>query len=132
MNGSYSYFKSYKVWLALYQISISMQPYVLLDVEWCNSNYLENTYIIKTCALKLLLSTNAFSECHQIFFYPWSCNNPFVWLYLLKNLNEWKFCTHYVVFCMQLSFCPCSFGHCIVCLSLIDGFWIPLLVSSNF
>jgi hypothetical protein len=30
MNRSYSYFKSYKVWPALYQISISMPPYVLL------------------------------------------------------------------------------------------------------
>ena len=72
----------------------------LLDVQWCNNNYLENIYIIKVCALKLLLSTNAFSECHKIFFYPRSCNKPFIWLYLLKNLNECKLCTRYVAFCM--------------------------------
>jgi hypothetical protein len=25
-----------------------------------------------------------------------------------------------------LSFCPFSFGHCIVCSSLIDGFWLSI------
>ena len=30
-----------------------------------------------------------------------------------------------------LSFCPFSFGHCIVCPSSICGFWLSLLVSSN-
>ena len=30
-----------------------------------------------------------------------------------------------------LSFCPFSFGHCVVCSSSIYGFWLPLLVSSN-
>jgi hypothetical protein len=41
---------------------------VFLDVEWCSSNYLENTYIIKTCALKLLLSTNVFFGMPQDLF----------------------------------------------------------------
>ena len=39
------------------------------------------------------------------------------------------------VFCVLLdrclSVCPFSFGHCVVCLSSISGFWLPLLVSSN-
>jgi hypothetical protein len=32
-----------------------------------------------------------------------------------------------------LSFCICSFGHCVVCSSSIYGFWLPLwyIVSSN-
>ena len=58
MNRSYSYFKSYKVWPALYQISISMPPYVLLDVQWCS----------KTRALKLLVATSGFTEYQKIYF----------------------------------------------------------------
>jgi hypothetical protein len=54
---SYSYFKSYKVWPALYQISISMAPYVLLDVQWCS----------KTYALKILLTTSGFTEYQKIY-----------------------------------------------------------------
>jgi hypothetical protein len=27
---------------------------------------------------------------------------------------------------------PLSFYHCVVCLSSISGFWLPLLVSTNF
>ena len=34
-----------------------------------------------------------------------------------------------VVFCRSLSFCPFSFGHCMVCPS-IYGFWFPLWVSA--
>ena len=56
MNRSYLYFKSYKVWPALYQISISMTPYVLLDVQWCG----------KTYALGLLLDTTGFTEYRKI------------------------------------------------------------------
>ena len=31
-----------------------------------------------------------------------------------------------------LSFCTFSFCHCVVCSSSVYGFWLPLLVSSNF
>ena len=30
-----------------------------------------------------------------------------------------------------LPFCHFSFGHCVVCSSSINGFWLPLSVSSN-
>jgi hypothetical protein len=33
-------------------------------------------------------------------------------------------CVYFVDRC--LSFCPFSFGHCVVCPSLIYGFWLPL------
>jgi len=33
-------------------------------------------------------------------------------------------CVCFVDYC--LSFCPFSFGHCVVCPSLIYGFWLPL------
>jgi hypothetical protein len=36
-----------------------------------------------------------------------------------------------VVFCKSFSFCTFSLGYCIVCPSLIDGFWLSFLVSSN-
>jgi hypothetical protein len=39
--------------------------------------------------------------------------------------------TRYLVLCVCfvdrcLSFCPFSFGHCVVCPSSIYGFWLPL------
>jgi hypothetical protein len=38
-----------------------------------------------------------------------------------------------VVFCRLLfAFCPFSFEHCVVCPSSINGFWLSLLVSSNW
>ena len=49
--------------------------------------------------------------------HQYSCNNPI--LFQILDLYE---C--FVDRC--LSFCPCSFGHCVVCSSSIYGFWIPL------
>jgi hypothetical protein len=38
------------------------------------------------------------------------------------------------IFCAQsqLSFCPFSFGHCIICSSLIYSFWLPLWYHQTF
>ena len=47
----------------------------------------------------------------------------------IKYYNSyWLLFSVMCMFCKSsLSFCPFSFGHCVVCSSSIYGFWLPLL-----
>ena len=54
--------------------------------------------------------------------------NKFNWTTQKRSFDEmFRFlvlCVCFVDRCLSL--CPCSFGHCVVCPSLIYGFWLPL------
>jgi hypothetical protein len=59
-----------------------------------------------------------------------------LWIYIrfyfvLLYGNDWIRVTLFLGFCVCFvdrcfSFCTFSFGHCVVCSSSIDGFWLPL------
>ena len=73
-----------------------------------NNNCLQNTPLkTKDCATRTLLNPRVIS--------------PIVF----SGVRVTRSLVFYVMFCKSLSFCPFSFGHCCVCLSVICGFWLP-------
>jgi hypothetical protein len=79
--------------------------------------------------LHLLVSSN-FWLLYCLSFCDWrSLNTPFCifkLLALLLSVRLWLTVSDYLCWYLQ------TFGLCVVCPSVIDNLWLPLLVSSNF
>jgi hypothetical protein len=84
---------------------------------------------IYTCNIsklwKLLIDEQANINQRELqTFTKWGARFFLVFLFLFFFTRSLVVCVCFVDRC--LSFCSCSFGHCVVCSASIYGFWLPL------